>query len=371
MKCQCPAEGYCETLKRHMFARQHAICQGTAEGLTPAECGTFRRRWLAKAERDAAAEDPTLMGNQLKALADWLGFEHCEGCGWRRRAVNAAHKWFRKAARAIVGHHGTMAIITSYFNPELYPQLAANYRTFRGALGKLPLFTGEIMFHGAPPIGDGPVQLPGGPEHMLWQKERLLNLVVERLPARFDKVAWIDADILFRDAEWYDTTQRLLDLYPVVQLAETVVADGKRSATAAARGGEQPCKWGYAWAARREVFPLYDGAIVGGGDLLSAMGWLGRPCHGLTRSRAWQDHYERWAAEAHRKVGGRIGCLPGEIFHLDHGSHTGRQYNERYRLVAGLDPEQDLSIDASGLWTWQNEKYAEAVRGFFQRRQDG
>jgi hypothetical protein len=45
-QCQCEAAGECSLLKRTMTPRQHAICQGQAEGLTAEECAAYRTLWL-------------------------------------------------------------------------------------------------------------------------------------------------------------------------------------------------------------------------------------------------------------------------------------------------------------------------------------
>lgn len=356
--------------------RKAAILRGDAvPGLTPEQVARhaahYRRFARDKGEllRSRPPEDASLAGNRVAALARWLGFEECSGCGQRKEWLNKAHRWLRNAWAKLTAR-GTLAIITCHFNPAGYPRLADNYRVFRDALGALPLYTAEASFDGTF-ISDGPVQIAATPANVLWQKERLLNLAVEALPAKYDRVAWLDADVIFRRPDWYDAASQLLDQFAVVQLAESVVTNGRDWNMAAAVGFQQPCKYGYAWAARRELFPLYDAAVIGGGDWLNAAGWRGVPCRNLTPSPAWQTHYDRWAAEAQRKAGGKVGCLAGEIFHLDHGSHKGRQYNERYRLVRGLDPERDVTIDDNGLWSWTSEQYAAAVRGFFERRQDG
>jgi hypothetical protein len=356
--------------------RKAAILRGEAvPGLTPEQVARHAAHYRSFAHeksellRPRPQEDASLAGNRVAGLAKWLGFDPCSGCEDRRQWLNKAHRWLRTGWAKLTAH-GTMAIVTCHFNPGGYPRLAENYRIFRDALGSLPLYTAEASFDGTF-ISDGPVQLAATAANILWQKERLLNLVVAALPAKYDRVAWLDADVIFRRPDWYEAASQLLDRFPVVQLAESVVTNGRDWNMAAAIGFEQPCKYGYAWAARRELFPLYDAAVIGGGDWLNAAGWRGVRCTNLTPSPAWQAHYDRWAAEAKRKAGGKIGCLAGEIFHLDHGTHKSRQYNERYNLVRGLDPDRDLESDDSGLWRWTSGHYMHAVRGFFDRRQDG
>jgi hypothetical protein len=357
-----------------MSQRKAAILRGEVpSGLTPEQAARhaahYRRYERSKGKpQTKPTEDPDLAGNRIAALASWLGFDPCRGCEDRRQWLNKAHRWLRTGWAKLMAH-GTMAIVTCHFNPGGYPRLNENYRILRDAIGALPLFTAEASFDGTF-VSDGPVRIAATEANILWQKERLLNLAVDALPAKYDRVAWLDADVVFRRPDWYEAAANLLDQFPVVQLADSVVTNGRDWNMAASVGFHQPCKYGYAWAARRELFPLYDAAIIGGGDWLNAAGWRGVRCTNLTPSPAWQAHYDRWAAEAKRKAG-KIGCLSGELFHLDHGSHKGRQYNQRYNLVRGLDPETDLAIDGNGLWRWANEKYAAGVAGFFQRRQDG
>jgi len=40
-------------------------------------------------------EDPTLIGNRIKALTEALGIPTCGGCEKRRQYLNRAHEWLR------------------------------------------------------------------------------------------------------------------------------------------------------------------------------------------------------------------------------------------------------------------------------------
>lgn len=286
--------------------------------------------------------------------------------------VNRADTWLRKTGTRI-NADGSLAIVTPYFNPAGYPTLATNFQAFLKLLGSVPLYPVEVSF-GRPWISNG-LRILGSERNVLWQKERLINLAVASLPARYDRVAWLDGDIVLTNPDWYYAAERALDEYPVAQIGDTIIVEGKRHNMAAARGFSQWGKLGYAWAARRELFPLYDAAVIGGGDMLCAHGWLGRKVDHLTLSPQWLKHYDTWARKAHRIVQGRIGYVPGTLVHLDHGSHAARQYNERYRLLAGLDPRIDLQTEASGLWAWTETRAAKrfraAMNGFFASRQDG
>ena len=93
---------------------------------------------------------------------------------------------------------GPLWAVTSYFNPAGYRRRKANYRVFRERL-PLPLLTVEWsptgQFELQPGDADILIQLTGG--DVMWQKERLLNIGVERLPSQCKHVAWVDCDLVF------------------------------------------------------------------------------------------------------------------------------------------------------------------------------
>jgi hypothetical protein len=183
--------------------------------------------------------------------------------------------------------------ITTYFNPQHYHTRQVNHALFAERLvsAGIPLLTVECAFK------DDPFELPPGPDviqvrspHVLWQKERLINLAVSRLPDDVEKVAWLDGDILFTNPDWAVETARLLDEVPVVQPFEQVIRlhQGQRkvignelSLAGFARVVSQNPETlqlggyyvhghtGFVWAARRELLAkhgLYEAFINGVGD---------------------------------------------------------------------------------------------------------
>jgi hypothetical protein len=76
-----------------------------------------------------------------------------------------------------------MWAITSYYNPAHYQSRLENYKTFRKKLG-LPLLTIEFSYDGEFQLNssnaDILIQVAGG--DILWQKERLLNLAIKKIP---------------------------------------------------------------------------------------------------------------------------------------------------------------------------------------------
>lgn len=302
--------------------------------------------------------------------------------------------------------------ITSYFNPAGYKSRLSNFRAFREKL-KVPLVAVELSygpdFELRPGDAEILVQLRG--RDVLWQKERLLNVALQRLPRECDKVAWIDCDIVFNSPHWPDDAGALLERYSLIQLftelydiphrvplgefdPDAVEATahsfahkmGNRTATSLdlrppSSGRLRQCSFGAAWASRRDVLDehgFYDFLVIGSGDRAMACAAYGKfedaidtAC--LSKSRA--EHYLAWARPFFETVRGRVGCVEGRIFHLWHGYARDRRYLQRHREFRRLDfdPHDDIAIDEHGCWKWNTDKpelHRFLSRYFLQRNED-
>jgi hypothetical protein len=291
---------------------------------------------------------------------------------------------------------GGLAVITCYFNPCGYTSLRDNYRRFADGIHDrgVPLYTAELAF------GERPFALDGEPNlsrfrarDVMWHKERLLNLLLPHVPAEFDKIAWIDADILLTDPDWPANTARLLEEFPVVQLFEEAVYLDRQGRPAEARTGvargvadgrEDAGNFGrfhpgFAWAARRDLLKqhgLLDHIISGGGDsiMVCAMfGWWRHP-RILRYGPPMQRAFAAWGQPFSGEVQGRVGYVPGRVLHLCHGQPANRLYVERIDWLnhAQFSPEADLRSGWDGLWEWAGGSawLREQMRQYFFDRRD-
>ena len=105
--------------------------------------------------------------------------------------------------------------ITSYFNPCGYRRRLKNYHLFRSRLG-VPLVAVELAygesFELSPDDADIVIQVRAG--DVMWQKERLLNLAIQRVPDSAESIAWLDADIVFVENDWAARAVELLKNSP-------------------------------------------------------------------------------------------------------------------------------------------------------------
>ncbi len=297
--------------------------------------------------------------------------------------------------------------ITSYFNPMRYRLRLANYRAFRARLD-VPLIAVELAYEHDFELADGDaeilIQLRGC--DVMWQKERLLNLALDALPAGCSKVAWIDCDVVLTARDWPQRLDALLDRHAVVQAFRHVChvpSDWSGSSTAsplftqdaalavaietgnealASRipSGPGSTNKGMVWAARRALLAehgLYDACIIGGGDLAFIAALCGRfDIAARVMNEAQSAHYRCWAERWHEAVADSFGVLDGVAIHLWHGDVRDRRYRERHDGLKryDFDPATDIALDGNGTWCWSSEKPAlhEYVRAYFAaRREDG
>lgn len=251
-----------------------------------------------------------------------------------------------------------------------YRRRLANFKIFRKNL-RIPLVAVEVahgpQFELRPGDAEILIQLRDGA--VLWQKERLLNIALQALPSECDKVAWLDCDIIFKELDWAEAANDLLDRFPSIQLFQHVhylghdwspqagygrpeltrpsaafsLVSGVPAATCIGHsldvreGTPAP---GFAWAASRQILDrhgFFDTCIVGGGN--KAMVCAAQHCFAeLMFRHCMNDHqrqyYLTWAEPYYETVRGEIAFLDAEICHLWHGDQRDRKPRARHEGLA-------------------------------------
>lgn len=241
-------------------------------------------------------------------------------------------------------------------------------------------------------------------KHLMWQKERLLNVGISLLPQKCSKVAWVDCDLLFENRDWLEECSARLDSCSVLQPYSVAIRLLRGHTTLS--GSEQQWRsfssvfsdpaggtrdgWhahghtGFAWAGRREWLAsagLYDACIGGSADHMMAHAFASESSVGcvsrlLGSQTAQERHFLDWARRLQASHPQRIGAMDGRLFHLWHGEIENRGYMKRHLQLAslGFDPASDIKIGSDGCWEWANRapemmKWAETY--FSDRREDG
>lgn len=263
-------------------------------------------------------------------------------------------------------HSKDMAVCLVFFNPARSKRMLMNYMFVKNELRKqnLPCFTIELLFEDRPPEILDAFHVRS--RSYMFHKERLCRILETKVPRKYTKLAFLDADILFSDPTWYSRTSALLELYDVVQPFETCewldlaykTVTLRRETVALMKSPKWDWMYhpGFAWAFRRDWYRkvgFFDWAISGSGDTLSAAAWLNKTFPSGFKSlppsmTAAYDDFKK-------KPTPRLTYLKGfTVSHLYHGSRANRQYVDRHEaLNLQGDLRSLVSLNRDGVYEWK------------------
>jgi hypothetical protein len=295
-------------------------------------------------------------------------------------------------------------VISVYFNPAKYRSLLDNYLCFSKQLERqqIKLITVECAFN------DDEFDIPQTQDvyrlrsnSVMWQKERLINYGISKLPNECDYFGWVDADILFPE-KWNNLAIEELQKSDVIQLYKKVFHlpkglkhhDGRKIPFLQSvlwqkiihknwlqRRKEKELPFstpGFAWAAKRELFQdihIYDKNIVGSGDTFIVDCLLDSwEIHGYASkfTEPMKQHMQEYANKLKNK-NPKIGYLPIDINHLYHGSLKNRGYMDRHQAIIdnNYDPEIDIKLE-NNVYEWATNKtnMHQSIKQYFYSRME-
>lgn len=275
-------------------------------------------------------------------------------------------------------------LVTPHFNPAGFPRMVETYREWRDAIGY------DHVVYEANDRQEiaGSVFFKTTDRQKVFQKERLINLAIERNPGA-EVIAWVDHDIIIDSPSWLESAAEMIRSgFDAVQLFESMedlaadwsVAGVAESGAKSLLEGRYAKQWpGGAWAASRDYLSkirgLYGRNVVGGGDVpfFNAATGAEMPGYLDRQSPRLREAYLRWIGSAPRA---RWGVLPGGAKHIWHGPRKNRGYVDRDRILAehSYDPDRHITIGENGLLEWSSDAPAGlpgAVARYFASRADG
>lgn len=284
-------------------------------------------------------------------------------------------------------------VITAFFNPQQFKSRTRLYHNFAKHLrdSGAVLLTVEAAFGDHPhqvTIRDNPLHVQLRTDQILWHKEAMINLGLQRLyhlDPESQFIGWFDCDVTFAAPDWVDRTIHGLMHHPIIQpFAQAIHLDANEEelwncpssfkAFLDGRGYHQhppiPTSYlfkghpGLAWAARREALDalggLYDLCAAGSGDTVMSNCLKGdwacylptHPSDGMVRS------IKRWAARCDQFIRMNVGYAHGSLLHHWHGKSEKRGYEKRWSILSfhNFDPTEDLVRDSQGLYRWAGNK---------------
>ena len=272
-----------------------------------------------------------------------------------------------------------VAIGFVYFNPAASKRMLMNYLYAVEKLktAGIPYYTLELAF-GVPEIHNA-FHVKGS--SILFHKENLCGLLEKRIPWRFSKILFLDADIIFSNPHWYSELSRALDSYEVVHpfasacwldITYKHVMDERLSAVYMDRTKIYNPAYhpGFGWAFQRRWFRkvgFYRYGITGSGDTLSAAAWLGVLFPPTYLKKAFVKSYTTYRANAQPS----ISCISGSIYHLWHGTRANRKYVERHAILDAVKNVEDIvSPNRDGVLELTDNVVRDKLKAYFVGRED-
>jgi hypothetical protein len=283
-------------------------------------------------------------------------------------------------------------VVAARFNPLRWTTPDRHYRDWVGHIldSGCKLTVVEIQYGKREFIADLPHVNHIGlrAESWAWSKECAINEGIKRIPDA-EYIAWGDADIWHRNANWASETveylqhyraiqtwDRALDLGPngellathtsfcrQYQLGAPVVAEGSKFWQFDGGYAIYPHS-GYFWAVKREFLDwtggLFEYGGMGSGDHHMALALVGKVDRSWPSGagQSYKSHLLRWQERAQRYVNGRLAALPGMIEHRFHGDKRRRGYIDRWDIFVrhGFDPDTDVKRNSWGILEWAGNK---------------
>jgi hypothetical protein len=286
-----------------------------------------------------------------------------------------------------VGQSKDTSVCLVIFNPAESKRILMNYLYTVNllTLQEIPWFTMELVFNEKDP------EIPAAPNvfHVrsnsyMFHKERMCRVMERKLPSKFTKVVFMDADLIFSKNSWYSDISNLLNTHDVVQGFENchwMDLTYKKVMLSRPTCVKMPGQFmthtyhpGFIWGFRRDWFKkhgFFDLCISGSGDTLSASAWLGKELNDNFKAlpMSMGPAFASYKECSHP----RITYLPGiDVYHLYHGSRQNRKYVDRHTpLNIPEDVRRLIWINKDGMYEWRvKDRWNPFFLDYFQSRDD-
>jgi hypothetical protein len=252
-----------------------------------------------------------------------------------------------------------LAVCFAFFNYTGSSRLIMNYlyTVEKLKVANIPFFTIELIINGSQPCIKDALHVYG--KSYLFQKENLLRILEEKVPAKYTKLLFLDADIIFDKPGWYDMLSKLLNDNDVCHCFETAYwldLSYKKKIKSVKSYICSPEKnillWdsnkniqyhcGFGWAFKRSWYKksgFIDDAVLGSGDLIFSYGLYRETYKGTQDISFYSNSIKKWYANINNP---KITFLPVTVYHMFHGDLSNRQYVSRNEIFKGIADVNDV-----------------------------
>jgi len=272
-----------------------------------------------------------------------------------------------------------------FFNPAKSKRMLMNYLYTLNRLDGLPCYTLELVFEDRKPeIPKSSNVFHIRSNSYMFHKERMCRILETKIPKKFKKLVFMDADLFYPTSHWYDEMSKKLNDYDVVQGFElchwldlsykNVMLSRPSALLSKKQVYSHEYHPGFIWGFRREWFRnigFFDWCVSGSGDTLSVAGWMKQDfdkwfsCLPLSMNAAYEEFKS--------KPKPRITYLRDtHVFHLYHGTRVNRQYVDRHRpFNIARDIRTMLKTNKDGAFEWtEPSRWNLIFVNYFNTRED-
>jgi len=277
------------------------------------------------------------------------------------------------------------AIAFVFFNPARSKRMLMNYLYTINRLNGLPCYTLELVFEDREPeIPESPNVFHVKSNSYMFHKERMCRVLETKIPKKFKKIVFMDADLFYLSNKWYHDMSEKLDQFDVVQGFEIchwldlsykkIMLSRPSALLTKSRLYSHEYHPGFIWGFRRDWYKkvgFFDWCVSGSGDTLSVAGWTKQEFDKSFSSLPLS--MVKSYIEFKKQPKPRISYLKDiHVFHLYHGSRTNRRYVDRHKPVnIAREISNIVKVNDDGMFEWKEpNRWNQFFIDYFNSRED-
>lgn len=279
-----------------------------------------------------------------------------------------------------------MAIGIVIFNPSNSKRLIMNYLFMveKLKLAKIPYYVLELVYKNkTPEINDAFYVYS---DKYSFCKEQLMRILETKIPNKYNKLCFLDGDLIFTNLNWYNEISDLLNSFNIIHhfcnyydidITYTKKSTKKMTTVLHYRTKKNIINFekfhpGLGCAFQRDWYNkvgFFDYALLGAGDIVSLIKFCNLPdCSNVSLyfdTTFYRDFIKKLASYPPS-----ISFINGDIYHLFHGPKNKRQYSSRYDIIKGRNIETLVEKKENGIFEFIDEEINKKIKEYFNNRSD-
>jgi hypothetical protein len=264
-----------------------------------------------------------------------------------------------------------------YFNACGYVRSLQNLLFFENKLraANIPYFTAEMVIGDQPPMLASPT-VRFHSKSALFYKEALWNRLEQAIPEQYNKICFLDSDIIFDRPDWLDAISELLESHDMVHPFESMLyLDLNYNILSSHKTYMcDPMSWafGFGYGISRSLFKningFFDKAILGSGDTYMSLCISNNHAKYILSINNYVSSEFLKYKEHFQSFNPKVTYLPCNVYHLYHGSVIHRNYDLRYKNI-NLD-ESTFQLNSDGFLEFSDPTMNSLTYNYFKSRQE-